>query len=553
MHSLPRHEGPLGGPLAYELLPPRGPPCLQPAAAAAARSSPAAAAAASSEAATPAEASDFRTTAATEIAASATAAAAAPRGAATATAAAAVTAAAAAVTAAGAAPTAAAAATAAAGGALPPACRKQQAAKRLTYLQQQEQQQRQEEQQQQEEQLSSNSSRSSSNRSSSTSSSSTNSSSSGTRQQQQQQNGGCLCLWQCGTWAQAREKRLRFTKPSLCIQSPTNRGATRQQRLLSYQAEDDSGASPSQLPPRWVDALDELHDDIAHIKEKMGQLQKLQQRRLLQVFGDSIGEAASGREVEVQTASLFRRCEVKLQQLRPQEGQGVDRLLQQNAQKAVAAQLQGLTQVFRQQQKAYLEGKRLSLRFRCDRVGSSPPASFCICPQGFSEEFGGQLSILEGEADVRREEVARVAQSVAELHQIFKDTATLVIEQGTVLDRIDYNLEQVADQTEQATTEIKKAEESRRSGRAAKCIFGLAVTIFVLVKATQPQTSPHALTCLAGHKAHLKAGVCRAFFLRLPDASSLSLSPVSLQQRQQQQKQQQQHQQQLQQQQQQGQ
>ncbi|KAL8428732.1 hypothetical protein ACSSS7_007036 [Eimeria intestinalis] len=67
---------------------------------------------------------------------------------------------------------------------------------------------------------------------------------------------------------------------------------------------------------------------------------------------------------------------------------------------------------------------------------------------------------------------------------MFRDTATLVVEQGTVLDRIDYNLEQVAEHAEQATAEIQKAEESRRSGRAAKCIFGLVVTIFVLAAMT---------------------------------------------------------------------
>ncbi|OEH75298.1 putative syntaxin [Cyclospora cayetanensis] len=383
--------------------------------------------------------------------------------------------------------------------------------------------------------------------------------------------------------AQAREKRLRFSKPNGCIPSPTGRSATRQQRLLSFQADDDDlGALSPQLPPPLglsfeplepsVDALEELHDEIAHIKERMGQLQKVQQRRLLQVFGDSYGETAIGREIESQTAALsqlFRSCEAKLQQLCPREssaGTSPDCVMQQNAQKAVAQQLQGLTQTFRQQQKAYLE----EIRRRCQGselmqdaqestsasqrwLPSLPFYLSFVLHQGFSDDLTVQLDVLESETDVRREqstrqphayldkpypaisfpllspysvrvfglskasqpcntthttfplpfcllsispythesacvcfrplpaqEITKIAQSMAELHQMFRDTATLVIEQGTILDRIDYNVERVAHQSAEATREIRKAEESRRSGLAAKCIFTLSATIFFL-------------------------------------------------------------------------
>ncbi len=37
-----------------------------------------------------------------------------------------------------------------------------------------------------------------------------------------------------------------------------------------------------------------------------------------------------------------------------------------------------------------------------------------------------------------------LAKSIEELSVIFKELAVLVIDQGTVLDRIDYNMEQVS-------------------------------------------------------------------------------------------------------------
>ncbi|CDJ27735.1 syntaxin, putative [Eimeria mitis] len=248
----------------------------------------------------------------------------------------------------------------------------------------------------------------------------------------------------------------------------------RQQRLLSFQADDEEmGAPTHQLPPRWVDALEELHDDLAHIKERMGQLQKVQQRRLLQ---------------------LFYRCDMKLQKLCPAggtaaaaaaaaaAGSAADTRMQQNAQKAVAAQLHSLNQAFRQQQKAYLE----EIRRRVHEDDLLPNARDSTAPslsaqRDFSGDLMADLEVIECDTEARREEIAKVAQSMVELHQLFKDSATLVVEQGTLLDRIDYNLEQVAQQSADATNEIKKAEESRRSGLAAKCIFFLSMTIIVLL------------------------------------------------------------------------
>ena len=63
---------------------------------------------------------------------------------------------------------------------------------------------------------------------------------------------------------------------------------------------------------------------------------------------------------------------------------------------------------------------------------------------------------------------------------MFKDLSVLVIEQGTILDRIDYNVEESKDSMSKANVHLDKTHKIEKSTRARWCIIFLASFILVL-------------------------------------------------------------------------
>lgn len=97
-----------------------------------------------------------------------------------------------------------------------------------------------------------------------------------------------------------------------------------------------------------------------------------------------------------------------------------------------------------------------------------------------------QLLLFEEEnskmAEHREKEVIKIVQSIGDLHEIFKDLAQMVQEQGTILDRIDYNVEQTQTRVTEGYKQLQRAEMYQRKNRKMYCILILAsVTLVMMV------------------------------------------------------------------------
>lgn len=80
-----------------------------------------------------------------------------------------------------------------------------------------------------------------------------------------------------------------------------------------------------------------------------------------------------------------------------------------------------------------------------------------------------QLLLFEEEntrlIESREREVSKIVKSIMDLHDIFKDLAGMVHEQGTVLDRIDYNVEATQSKVTDGMKQLAKAEAYQKKNR----------------------------------------------------------------------------------------
>ncbi len=79
----------------------------------------------------------------------------------------------------------------------------------------------------------------------------------------------------------------------------------------------------------------------------------------------------------------------------------------------------------------------------------------------------------------RDKEISTLLTSINELASIFKDLQTLVLEQGTILDRIDYNIDNAVQSTKQASEELRKADKNMKSNCARNANMVMIFVVFV--------------------------------------------------------------------------
>ncbi|KAL3934752.1 MAG: hypothetical protein SGBAC_009595 [Bacillariaceae sp.] len=245
-------------------------------------------------------------------------------------------------------------------------------------------------------------------------------------------------------------------------------------------------SSLNKRPPSWVRDVDSVKEVLADIKRQMEELQSMHASRVGSVFGKDL-DHMEGR-IEVMTREItnhFRDAERTLKKVgtSTRNAGGEEAAIGANVQRSLAKQLQELSVSFRTSQRIYLA--EVQAQKNGDMVGDSKFGITLDEGGGENNFFTTQqvavVDDLQSAIQSRDEEISKIAQSIEELGTIFKELAVLVIDQGTILDRIDYNMEAVVEHTKTGVTQLEKAEKQQKNARPMKCIVSLVMLIAILL------------------------------------------------------------------------
>jgi len=163
-----------------------------------------------------------------------------------------------------------------------------------------------------------------------------------------------------------------------------------------------------------------------------------------------------------------------------------ERVVRLNVMRNLAITLHDLSKQFRHAQKDFLirlrSQEEVSTHFFSTGESGDSSISFDeAVERGLNDKQLLELKDMEKHASEREKEILNIARSINDLAAIFRELNVLVIEQGTILDRIDYNVEQTLVKVKEGVVQLKQADEYSKKARTLKCIVALILIIVILV------------------------------------------------------------------------
>jgi len=217
-------------------------------------------------------------------------------------------------------------------------------------------------------------------------------------------------------------------------------------------------------------------------------LQEKQQQRLIPKFDDEENKKLnkSIKELSAEMTLELKDCQKILKEIIADKTDEDDTLLnnlnskqiKQNMKQNIITKINEFTKKFKLNQELY---NNKFNDFVIDEDIANKSFSMKKNDEEENKNSNDFLSTQENYSQLRKrdQDLTNLLNSVNELAQIFKDMQTLVMEQGTILDRIDYNIEVASTNISKGKKNITKADKYMKNNCFRNVIIILIVIIFI--------------------------------------------------------------------------
>ncbi|EGC37577.1 hypothetical protein DICPUDRAFT_149802 [Dictyostelium purpureum] len=236
------------------------------------------------------------------------------------------------------------------------------------------------------------------------------------------------------------------------------------------------------LPP-WMQKINDIDLNLKKISELIDKLKGYHDKNLLPDMSME-DQSDLERSIEITTTEitrLFHKTHDYIKNL----GKGAnlspeDQKMKKNIQNSKSAKLQSLSLTFRQKQRIFLTAlQKRSNAFSEWGIDFNDEEEGGVVDLDFSDELKQVVDHMELEITQRDQDIRKIVASINDLSQLFQDISILVVQQGTLLDRIDHNLETAYEDVKQGTVEIEETNQLHKEYRTRLCILMILVALVV--------------------------------------------------------------------------
>jgi syntaxin 16 len=153
--------------------------------------------------------------------------------------------------------------------------------------------------------------------------------------------------------------------------------------------------------------------------------------------------------------------------------------LEKAMQQGHASRLRAFTLQFREMQTAYLTRLQASEHRPTDDSDSSIDVDVT-----FNSSQVGQIQAQRQDIEERNAQIRRLLPMISQLTEMFADLGTLIVEQGTMLDRIDGHLEAALDDMRAGNVDLRKAEGDQKSSTKWFICYMVLMIVLILILGT---------------------------------------------------------------------